>query len=69
MNRVIMNIEILRHISNSKYKVISIDLNTQFDEPRDYEYWSYISKSKYKVTSILRAYVYWNYKIYFKFKI
>ena len=38
MIRVIMNIGLVRYISNSKYKVISIDLITRFHEPRDYEY-------------------------------
>ena len=58
---------------------------TQFDEPCNYEYWNYeiyfkfkryISKSKYKVTSIdfitwlhePHEYEYWNYNIYFKIK-
>ena len=38
MNRVIMNIGIIRYISNSKYKVISMDLIERFHEPNDYEY-------------------------------
>ena len=41
MNRVNMNIGILGYISNSKYKVISIELIMQFHEPCDYEYWNY----------------------------
>ena len=41
MNRVINNIGIERNISNSKYKVISIDLITRFQESHDYEYWNY----------------------------
>ena len=41
MNRVIMNNGIIIYISNSKYKAISIYVITQFDEPRDYEYWNY----------------------------
>ena len=38
MNRLLMNIGIISYISNSKYKVISINLITRFQEPRDYEY-------------------------------
>ena len=41
MNCVIMNIAIIRYNSKLEYKVVSIDLITQFHEPRDYEYWSY----------------------------
>ena len=40
MNRVIINIGIIRNISNSKYKVISIDLVSRFNEPSDYGYWN-----------------------------
>ena len=69
MSRVITNIGIIRCISNSKYKATSIDLITQFDEPREI----YISNSKYKAIAIElitlfdepRDYEYWNYKIYF----
>ena len=39
MNSVIIDIEILRYILNSKYKIISIYLITQFHEQRDYIYW------------------------------
>ena len=39
MNSVIIDIEILRYILNSKYKIISIYLITQFHEQRDYRYW------------------------------
>ena len=73
MNRVIMNIGIIRYILNSKYKVISIDLITRFHERRDYEYWNYDIYFKFKIKSHfnheLRDYEYWNHKIYFKFKI
>ena len=41
MKRMFMNIGIKRYISNSKYKVNSIDLMTRFHEPRDYGYWNY----------------------------
>ena len=41
MNYLIMNIAIIRYISNLEYKVISLDSITRFHEPRDYEYWSY----------------------------
>ena len=41
MNLMIMNNEIVRHMSNSKYKRISIDLIAESNEPRDYEYWNY----------------------------
>jgi len=49
MNRVIMIIGILKYISNSKYKVISLDLIMQFHEPRDYEYWNYKIYLKIKI--------------------
>ena len=37
MSRMIMNIGITRYIPHSNYKVISINLLTPFQEPRDYE--------------------------------
>ena len=40
MNRVIMNIGIIRNFSNSQYIVIFIDLIMRFHELRDYEYWN-----------------------------
>ena len=49
MNRMIMNNEIVRHISNSKYKRISIDLIAESNEPRDYEYWNYMIYIKIKI--------------------
>ena len=39
MNSVIIDIEILRYILNSKYKIISIYLITQFHEQHDYRNW------------------------------
>ena len=36
MNRVNMNIGIIKYILNLKHIVISIDLMTWFHEPRDY---------------------------------
>ena len=40
MNSVIIDIELLRYILNSKYKIISIYLITRFHEQRDYRYWT-----------------------------
>ena len=37
LNCVIMNIGIISYISNSKYKVISMDLIERFHEPHEYE--------------------------------
>ena len=73
MNRVTMNIGIMRYISNSNYKVISI-MNRLL---MNIGIISYISNSKYKVISINlitrfqepRDYEYLNNKIYFKSKI
>ena len=79
MNRVITNIGIIRYILNSKYKVISIELIMRFHERMimNIEIIRYISNSKYKVITInlimrfheSRDFEYWNYMIYFKFKI
>ena len=41
MNRMIMNIGIIRYTFNSKYEVISMYLITRFHEPRDFEYCNY----------------------------
>jgi len=75
LNRVIIDIAMIRYLSISKYKVISIDLITQFHERviTNIGIIRHISNSKYKVTSIdlitriheLRDYEYRNYKIYF----
>ena len=40
MNSVIIDIGLLRHILNSKYKTIYVYLITQFHEQRDYRYWT-----------------------------
>ena len=40
MNSVIIDIELLRYILNSKYRIISIYLITRFHEQRDYRYWT-----------------------------
>ena len=50
MNRVVMNIAIIRYITNSKSKVLSIDLIKRFHEPRDYKYRNYKINFKFKVT-------------------
>ena len=41
MNRMTVNIGLIRYISNSKSIVISIDSIIRFHEPRDYKYWTY----------------------------
>ena len=79
MNSVIIDIELLRYILNSQYKIISIYLITRYHEQRDYSYWTitiYLY-SKYKIISIYlitrfhkqRNYRYWKITIYFQFKI
>ena len=40
MNNMIINIGLIRYILNSKYKIMSIYLITQFTEQRDYGYWT-----------------------------
>ena len=40
MNNVIIDIELLRYILNSQYKIFSIHLITRFNEQRDYKYWT-----------------------------
>ena len=40
MNSLIIDIELLRYIFNSKHKIISIYLITRFHEQRDYKYWT-----------------------------
>ena len=49
MNRVNMNIGIIKYIFNLKHTVISIGLITWFHEPRDYEYWNYEIYFKFKL--------------------
>ena len=49
MNRVIMNIGIIRYISNLKHKVTLIDLITLFHEQPDYQYWNYKIYFKFKI--------------------
>jgi len=49
MNRVIMDIGIIRYNFNSKYKVISIELITRFHKLLDYEYWNYKIYFKFKI--------------------
>ena len=51
MNSVIIDIELLRYIFNSKYKKISIYLITRFHEPREYEHWNYMIYFKFKISS------------------
>ena len=51
MNRVIMNIGIIIYTFNSKFKVISIDLVTQFHDQRDLEYWYCNIYLKFKLQS------------------
>ena len=49
MNSVIINIGLIRYILNSKYKMISIYLITQFHEQRDYRYWTIMIYFEFKI--------------------
>ena len=86
MNRVIMNIGIMKYILNLKdifqnqnIKSLQLILSRGFMNRMNMNIGIiiYISKSKYKDTSLYlikrfhepRDYEYWNYMIYFKFKI
>ena len=86
MNRVIMNIGIMKYILNLKdifqnqnIKSLQLILSRGFMNHMNMNIGIiiYISKSKYKDTSLYlikrfhepRDYEYWNYKIYFKLKI
>ena len=49
MNRVIIDIGLIRYFLNQKYKVISINSIMQFHEHCDYKYWIYKMYFKLKI--------------------
>ena len=49
MNSVVIDIGLLRYISNQKYVIISIYLITRFHEQRDYGYWTITIYFEFKI--------------------
>ena len=49
MNSVIIDIELLQYIKNSKYKLILIYLITRFNEQRGYKYWTNMIYFEFKI--------------------